>query len=64
MSKQKRQSQNHQLDFLTELDRLPLGDVMSIPIGDDGIGGELLNILSKGLYTNPLDAIREYVQNS
>ena len=27
------------------------------------IGGELLPILSKGLYTNPLDCIREYVQN-
>lgn len=33
-------------------------------ISPDEIGGELLNILSKGLYTNPLDAIREYVQNS
>ncbi|MGE5445103.1 MAG: ATP-binding protein [Ignavibacteriales bacterium] len=27
------------------------------------IGGELLPILSKGLYTNPLNCIREYVQN-
>jgi len=28
------------------------------------IGGELLPILSKGLYTDPLHAVREYVQNS
>ena len=30
----------------------------------DDIGGELLGILSKGLYPDPLDCIREYVQNS
>lgn len=34
-----------------------------IPVEDNDIGGELLPILSKGLYTNPLDCIREYVQN-
>src|SRR2546428_797805 len=28
------------------------------------IGGEILAILSRGLYTNPLDCIREYVQNA
>jgi hypothetical protein len=27
------------------------------------IGAELLSILSKGLYTNPLDSLREYAQN-
>jgi hypothetical protein len=27
------------------------------------IGGELIAILSKGLYTNPLDCLREYAQN-
>ena len=30
----------------------------------DDIGGDLLGILSKGLYPDPLDCIREYVQNS
>src|SRR5258708_210524 len=30
----------------------------------DDIGGELISILSKGLYPEPLDCIREYVQNS
>jgi hypothetical protein len=34
-----------------------------LPIDPEDIGGELLAVLSKGLYTNPLDAIREYVQN-
>jgi hypothetical protein len=29
----------------------------------DDIGGELLAIVSKGLYTNPLDCLREYAQN-
>ena len=28
------------------------------------VGGELLDILSRGLYTNAKDALREYVQNS
>jgi len=35
-----------------------------IPIEKEDIGGELLSILSKGLYTNPLDSIREYIQNA
>lgn len=35
-----------------------------VPIDAESIGGELLAILSKGLYNNPLDCIREYVQNS
>lgn len=30
----------------------------------EDIGGELIGILSKGLYPDPLDCIREYVQNS
>jgi len=53
-----------QMSFFTILDRLPIGKIIEVPISDSEIGGELLNILSKGLYTNPLDAIREYVQNS
>jgi hypothetical protein len=34
-----------------------------IPLDEHDIGAELLPILTKGLYTNPLDCIREYVQN-
>jgi molecular chaperone HtpG len=34
-----------------------------MPAKAEDIGGELLSILSKGLYTNPLDCLREYVQN-
>ena len=32
--------------------------------GADDIGGDLIGILSKGLYPDPLDCIREYVQNA
>ncbi len=46
------------------LDKLAEGETVQLSFFDNEIGGELLNILSKGLYTNPLDAIREYVQNS
>jgi hypothetical protein len=53
-----------QLSFIKQLESLPIGKIISVPISESEIGGELLNILSKGLYTNPLDAIREYVQNS
>jgi hypothetical protein len=42
---------------------IPQGKFGKIKTGDDDIGGQLLPILSKGLYTNPLDCIREYVQN-
>ena len=35
-----------------------------LAISPNDIGGELLSILSKGLYTNPLDSIREYIQNA
>lgn len=28
------------------------------------IGGEIISILTKGMYPNPLDALREYVQNA
>jgi hypothetical protein len=43
---------------------IPQGKFGKIKTGDADIGGQLLPILSKGLYTNPLDCIREYVQNS
>lgn len=52
-----------QLEF-DFLDDLAPDQTSPIPVSNEGIGGELLNILSKGLYTNPLDAIREYVQNA
>jgi hypothetical protein len=55
-----------QLSF-DDLDRLldqEPGKLQKLPIDPNDIGGELLAILSKGLYTNPLDSIREYVQNS
>lgn len=32
--------------------------------GPEDIGGDLIGILSKGLYPDPLDCIREYAQNS
>lgn len=52
--------------------RLPLDELLDahpdellpLDIGVEDIGGELLSILSTGLYTNPLDCIREYVQNA
>lgn len=50
-------------DLLDELDKQP-GKPVEWPVHSQDIGGELLAILSKGLYTNPLDCIREYVQNA
>jgi hypothetical protein len=40
------------------------GKLHQLPISADDIGGELISILSKGLYTNPLDCVREYIQNA
>src|SRR3989442_4984151 len=40
------------------------GELIPLNIDVNDIGGELLSILSTGLYTNPLDCIREYVQNA
>ncbi len=40
------------------------GELIPLEIDVDDIGGELLAILSKGLYTDPLHCIREYVQNA
>src|SRR6266567_3602676 len=40
------------------------GELIPLEIDIDDIGGELLAILSKGLYTDPLHCIREYVQNA
>ncbi len=36
----------------------------AVPVNPDDIGAELLPILSKGLYTDPFHAVREYVQNA
>src|ERR1700733_12660262 len=36
----------------------------TVPFTEEEIGGELVSLLSEGLYTNPLDALREYIQNS
>lgn len=41
-----------------------IGELIQLPIDPDDVGGALVSILTKGLYTNPLDCIREYVQNS
>jgi hypothetical protein len=40
------------------------GKFSTVPVREEDIGGELLPILSKGLYTDPLHSLREYVQNS
>lgn len=45
-----------------QLDEKKGGPVV-LPSEADDIGGELISILSKGLYTNPLDCLREYAQN-
>lgn len=39
------------------------GKPLPLEASSSDIGGELLSILSKGLYTNPLDCLREYAQN-
>src|SRR5260370_37291837 len=51
-------------DLLNEQLDEHLGKLLKLPIDPNDVGGELLAILSKGLYTNPLDCIREYVQNA
>jgi hypothetical protein len=55
--------QQMQLPLDELLDAHP-GELIPLEIDVDDIGGELLAILSKGLYTDPLDCIREYVQNA
>lgn len=40
------------------------GKPIALPATQQEIGGELIAILSKGLYTNPLDCLREYAQNA
>jgi len=43
---------------------VPSQDFSDVPVKPEDIGGELLPILSKGLYTDPFHALREYVQNA
>jgi len=60
-------TERQQLSFLPELDRQldeQRGRAVQLPIDASDIGGALLALLSNGLYTNPLDCIREYVQNA
>jgi HSP90 family molecular chaperone len=40
------------------------GKFVQVPMEETDIGGELLPILSKGLYTEPIHCVREYIQNS
>lgn len=49
--------------LLDEASRHP-GKLIKLPFDPRSFGGELLAILSHGLYTNPFDCIREYCQNS
>lgn len=65
-SNQSNQS-NGQLSFIEELDQQlskKQGELLLLPLRTDDIGAALIAILSKGLYTDPLDCIREYVQNA
>jgi HSP90 family molecular chaperone len=32
-------------------------------LSQNDIGGEIISIITKGMYTDPKDALREYVQN-
>src|SRR5690349_16968931 len=48
----------HQLELALSRERFA-----QLPLREDDIGAELLPILSKGLYTDPLHCLREYVQN-
>ena len=41
----------------------PLDSMMKVPLEPWEIGGELLDILSRGLYSDARDVIREYAQN-
>ncbi|MBK9711405.1 MAG: ATP-binding protein [Kouleothrix sp.] len=55
------------MSFLEELDQQlsrENGKLLPLQLSTDDIGGALLAILSRGLYTKPLDCIREYVQNA
>lgn len=64
--KQAEPEQEQQLTFLEKLAaqlEKQAGKPMLLDANVGDIGAELLSILSKGLYTNPLDSLREYAQN-
>jgi hypothetical protein len=44
--------------------QIPEGEFVAVRVSEQDIGAQLLPILSKGLYTDPLHCVREYVQNS
>ncbi len=50
-------------DTLSKELATPGGKPIQLQALSGDIGGELIAILSKGLYTNPLDCLREYAQN-
>jgi hypothetical protein len=47
-----------------ELAKAKPDEVVHVPFGADDVGGEMVAIASEGLYADPRDALREYVQNS
>lgn len=63
-SKDAKDQQSSLLDLLTEQLSTTSTKPVPLPLVSDDIGGELIAILSKGLYTNPLDCLREYAQNA
>ena len=50
-------------DLVSEIEA-HLGELVPLPFDPGDFGAELLSILSEGLYTEPLDCLREYIQNS
>jgi predicted lipid-binding transport protein (Tim44 family) len=50
------------LDLLTKQLSTPNAKPVPLPLVSHGIGGELIAILSKGLYTNPLAPSRSSVR--
>jgi len=64
MRRRKNDESQTSLDNLMYLLEEEPGKLHKLPIDPNDIGGELLAVLTKGLYTNPMDCIREYVQNA
>jgi len=57
-SKDAEGQQSSLLDLLTKQLSATSTKPVPLPLVSDDIGGELIAILSKGLYTNPLDCLR------
>ncbi|RXT29854.1 hypothetical protein B5P46_01965 [Rhizobium leguminosarum] len=67
MPSQKNLSSSEQLSLLDQISEqlaASSSKPVNLPLASGDIGGELIAILSKGLYTNPLDCLREYAQNA